>query len=419
MPRKPASATTTAAGSSRQSLVQQIVTLKRMELLFSLDTTGSMYSLLVALRRRLGDMIRQLKQRYPNLHVGFIAHGDDAAYNENYSTKSIDLTGDVGRVIEFIQTCGDTKGGGPHANYEVVLKEARGFSWTADATKALIIIGDEVPHAVGQQLPSRKPNQRNEIDYKNELRLLQSNLKIPVYGIHCLPGIRRGSERFYRSDLAASTGGTYLTMDQLDLVPDLIELLCRRTADIAEGGTGQVDEFEVELTGRAGGKLDRNRRNWFQTIRTPGGGKVSVDAGDLEAVPGGKYQLYNIFTDEGVQDFCANRGLTFQKGRLFQRVDASRKDCEVQASKIIILRHTVTGDLFSGDAARKRLGLPDGQSAELKYISDGVYKIRIGGSSGTWGPVPSSEYEVFAQSKSHNRGLKVGQEVLYDVDGIN
>ncbi len=404
--------------ASRQSLVQQIVTLKRLELLFSLDTTGSMYSLLVALRRRLGDMIRQLKQRYPNLHVGFIAHGDDAAYNEHYSTKSIDLTGDVDSVIEFIQTCGDTKGGGPHANYEVVLKEARTFSWSADATKALIIVGDEVPHTVGQHLASRRPNQRNEIDYKNELRLLQRDLKIPVYGIHCLPGIRRGSENFYRNDLAGSTGGSYMTIDQLDLIPDLIELLCRRTADIAEGGTGQVDEFEAELTGRVGGKLDRNRRNWFQTIRTPGG-TAKVDAGDLEMVPGGKYQPYEIFQADDVQDFCANHGLAFEAGRLFQRVDKFRKTCDVQGNKIIVLKHRVTGDLFSGAAARKRLGLPDGQPAELKYISDGVYKVRIGGTSGTWDPAPSNEYEVFVQSKSHNRELKVGQEVLYDVDGIN
>lgn len=416
MPRKSAPA---SASLTREQLVQRIVTLKRLELVFSLDTTGSMYALLVALRRRLGEMIRQLKKRYPNLHVGFIAHGDDAAYNEHYSTKTIDLCGDAERVIHFIETCGDTKGGGPHANYELVLKEARGLSWTDDATKALIIVGDEVPHEVGVHLPSRRPNQRNEIDYRNELRLLQGKLKIPVYGVHCLPGIRRGSERFYRHDLlVGSNGGSYLTMDQLDLIPDLIELLCRRTADLAEGVTTQVDEFETELTGRAGGKLDRNRRNWFTTIRTPGG-SVKVDAGDLEAVPGGKYQLHTLFAEEDVQPFCAARGLTFEPGRLFQRVDKFRKTCEVQGNKIIILRHRVTGDMFSGTAARNRLGLPIGQPSELKYISDGVYQVRIGGTKAPWQAAPSNEYEAFVQSKSWNRGLKVGQEVLYDVEGIN
>lgn len=385
------------AKSTRTAAVS-ITLANNVELVFSLDTTGSMYGILVETRRRLKSIISGLFAKIPGLKIGIIVHGDDAAYDEHYSAKVFDLTDKKDDILKFIDTCGNTKGGGPHANYEVVLQEARKMSWTSSKAKALVIVGDEVPHKIGQRLPSRHPGQVNQIDWENELSLLHGGLGVNVYGVHCLPGVRHGSETFYKG-MAQRTKGHYLTLDQFDLMPDLITLCCYQAADSAAGNHDNVTAFESELTTRQGGRLDRNRVQWFTSLL--GKSTTVYKASDLEAVPAGKFQRIYVAETEGVIDFCSGQNLAFKKGWLYQRLDENRTVCEVSAKKEIVLRDKVTGDLYSGVAARRKVGLPDSGTQKLYYRDH-----------------KNSEYEIYIQSTSHNRNLEAGQYVLYNLDGI-
>lgn len=50
------------------------------------------------------------------------------------------------KLCKFVDEVSSTGGGDAPEAYELALREARFFSWDDDAAKALVVIGDEVPH---------------------------------------------------------------------------------------------------------------------------------------------------------------------------------------------------------------------------------------------------------------------------------
>ena len=65
-----------------------------MEIVFSFDTTGSMYSCLDEVRKNVSDMIRRLQGDIPNLRIAVFAHGDYCD-KSTYITKHVDFTTDA------------------------------------------------------------------------------------------------------------------------------------------------------------------------------------------------------------------------------------------------------------------------------------------------------------------------------------
>jgi len=75
----------------------------RVEVVFSFDTTGSMYPCLAQVRKKVGATVSRLMKEIPGIRIGIIAHGDYCDEGSTYVTKSLDLTDDKDAIVRFVE----------------------------------------------------------------------------------------------------------------------------------------------------------------------------------------------------------------------------------------------------------------------------------------------------------------------------
>ncbi len=345
-----------------------------IEVVFSFDTTGSMYPCLTQVRKKIGATVSRLMKEVPGMRIGVIAHGDYCDAGATYVTKALDLTDDEGAVCRFVERVGPTGGGDAPECYELVLHEAQTLSWTPGYTKVFVLIGDDVPHGPAQN--PKKLNWRIEVD-----KLASQG--IPVYGVQAL---NRGHATPFYKELADKSGGFHLGLDQFSHITDMILAICMKQAS-----DDKLQAFEREVA--AGGRLHRGLHRMFDTMmkRAP---QASSAAVDLSAVPAGRFQVLDIDKDIAIREFVTENGLRFKKGRGFYEFTKTET---IQGNKEVVLMDRKTGDMWSGGRARALLGLPEGETARLR-------------------PAHLDKYNVFVQSTSVNRRLVGGTRFLYEVE---
>ncbi|KAL4218460.1 hypothetical protein ACF0H5_023194 [Mactra antiquata] len=207
---------------------------RNVEVVFCFDTTGSMYSCLSTVRENLRRTCRRLLHDVQNIRIGIMAIGDYIDYN-NYVVRYTDLTSDVDTLVDFAKNVSSTTGGDAPEAYEWALRKAQQLDWSVDSAKALVIIGDELPHA-----PSYTDQ---NLFWKDEVDVL-AGMGVKVYGVQAMN--RNESKPFYE-ELAERTNGFYLQLKDFNLITDMFLAVCYREAD-----PGQLDAFveEVQNEGR-------------------------------------------------------------------------------------------------------------------------------------------------------------------------
>jgi hypothetical protein len=120
----------------------------RVELVFALDTTGSMGGLIEGAKRKIWSLASFVAQGQPTpeLRVGLVGYRD---VGDAYVTRVHDLDGDLDRVYQRLQRFqadggGDTPEHVGRALHDAVFK----MSWVPDddAVKIVYLVGDAPPH---------------------------------------------------------------------------------------------------------------------------------------------------------------------------------------------------------------------------------------------------------------------------------
>ena len=350
------------------------MTISNIEVVFSFDTTGSMYPCLTQVRRKIKDTVSRLLDEVPGIRIGIIAHGDYCDAGKTYVTKILDLSGDVDIICDFVAKVEATGGGDAPECYELVLHEAQSLSWTETNSKTIVLIGDDIPHAPAQT--PQKLNWRKELD-----KLIENG--ITVHGVQALN--RKHATLFYQ-ELAHKSGGYHLQLNQFSYITDLFLAVCYQQAS-----NEQLQNYEQEIIDRGG--MSRGLNTIFNTMLER---EVSTiyEPSELKAVTPGRFQVLEVDNNISIKAFVLENGLTFKTGRGFYEFTKTET---IQAKKQIILMDRKTGDLFEGAAAREMLGLPEGENVRIK-------------------PSNLEEYVVFVQSTSANRKLIGGTRFLYEVE---
>lgn len=344
------------------------------EIVFSFDTTGSMYPCLTQVRRNVEATIKRLFDNAMNVRVGLVAHGD---YVDGKKMLSVhDLSTNQNSLCKFVRDVEATSGGDAPEAYEQVLHRARSMNWTDGHSKALVMIGDEVPHE-----PSYRDN-TSRIDWRLETAALR-DLKVKIYGVQCLN--RYHATTFYKA-ISQLTKGYHLQLDQFSNVTELL-----LAVGYLEQGQERLAQYEEEILST--GKMNRNLDTAFATLRGRKASKAHK-ATDLMAVPSGRFQILDVDRDMAIQSFVEEQGVTFKRGRGFYELTKSEK---VQGTKEIVLMDKLSGDLFTGKRARELLGLP------LDDVDVKLSKKNL------------EEWVPFIQSTSSNRKLVGGTRLLYEV----
>ncbi|KAJ8301410.1 hypothetical protein KUTeg_020397 [Tegillarca granosa] len=140
-----------------------------IEIVFSFDTTGSLFRCLAEIHTRLTDIVQRLQADIPGIRIAIIAHGDYCD-TKKYVIQWIDFGATLPELVDFIQKVEKTDGGDRDKCYELVLQRAREvLSWTPGSSRSLVIIGDSDPHSPGYDYGGIA----YEINWKAEMAKLQ------------------------------------------------------------------------------------------------------------------------------------------------------------------------------------------------------------------------------------------------------
>ncbi len=218
-----------------------------VEVVFSFDTTGSMYPCLTQVRRKIKSTVTRLAEEIPGIRIGIIAHGDYCDKGSSYVTKALDLTPDADAICKFVENVGPTGGGDAPECYELVLHEARSLSWSPGASKVFVLIGDDVPHP-----PTYTPS---KINWRTEVERL-GEMGIPVYGVQALN--RKHATPFY-TELAQKSGGFHLSLDQFASITDMVLAICYK-----QSSDERLQQYEREVAKQ--GRMNRGLNRIFNTM---------------------------------------------------------------------------------------------------------------------------------------------------------
>jgi hypothetical protein len=373
-----------------------------IDIVFSFDTTGSMYPCLTQVRRKVEAVIKRLFSQISGLRIGVITHGDYCDAPDTITM--LDLTDNVDKICSFVRNAPATYGGDAPECYELVLHKARSLAWRSGKSKVLVMIGDDVPHG-----PSYPQNTLN-LDWRNELGLLMEG-NINVYGVQCLA--RHRSTSFYK-EIAEKTGGFHLELHQFSAITDLVMAVCYK-----QDGAEALNTFEAEvqnsgrMTDNVGacfdimaGRTPRVVKSSASSWRTSSSArrvidtltaKADIDPSKLVPVHPSRFQVLGVDGDCPIKAFVGDNSLAFKTGRGFYQFT---KTVTVQPQKEVVLVDDSTGAMFSGDQARTMLGLPNAGVG-------GNVRLR---------PSSLPGFTAFIQSTSHNRKLLGGTKFLYEMD---
>jgi Mg-chelatase subunit ChlD len=120
----------------------------KVEVVFVLDTTGSMGGLIAAAKEKIWSIATTMAsaQQVPHIKMGLVAYRDRG---DAYITKIVDLSSDLdsmyGTLVDFVAAGG---GDGPESVNQALYDSIHHISWTQDpdAYKVVFLVGDAPPH---------------------------------------------------------------------------------------------------------------------------------------------------------------------------------------------------------------------------------------------------------------------------------
>jgi hypothetical protein len=124
-----------------------------LDLVFVMDTTGSMGPELIDLQANLVGIIRVLSRLASSLRIGFVAYKDrgDAYLTKVYPLERMN-DAHAAELVNFVQDLHAQGGGDDPEPVDEALKAALAMPWRADAQGRIIVIGDAPAHQQGAAL---------------------------------------------------------------------------------------------------------------------------------------------------------------------------------------------------------------------------------------------------------------------------
>jgi uncharacterized protein YegL len=136
-----------AAGTVTTGVIAPIAA-KRVEVVFVLDTTGSMSGLIHAAQEKIWSIASTLAQaqQAPEISIGLVAYRDRG---DAYVTQVVDLNRDLDSMYAKLMDFEAGGGGdGPEAVNEALEAAVQRMSWSQDQStyKVVFLVGDAPPH---------------------------------------------------------------------------------------------------------------------------------------------------------------------------------------------------------------------------------------------------------------------------------
>ncbi len=191
----------------------------RIEVVFALDTTGSMGGLIEAAKEKIWSIAASMAQAdpAPEIRIGLVAYRDRG---DAYVTQTIDLSADLDSMYATLMDFRAAGGGdGPEAVNQALSAAVENMSWSPsqDVYKVVFLVGDAPPHT----------DYHGERQYPQTLALARER-GIIVNTVRC--GTNPATGRAWQ-DIARLAGGDFLDVGQDG---DAVAVATPFDADLAE-----------------------------------------------------------------------------------------------------------------------------------------------------------------------------------------
>jgi len=191
-----------AANSASRQAPPAVRQRPRIEVVFALDTTGSMGGLIHAAKDKIWSIAASMAQAdpAPEIRMGLVAYRDRG---DEYVTRVVDLSSDLDSMYAALMDFRASGGGdGPEAVNQALADAVERMSWSGDDNvyRVVFLVGDAPPH----------------MDYQGERRYpeivaLANARGIVVNAIQC--GSQHDTARIWQH-IAALAQGDYITVGQ-------------------------------------------------------------------------------------------------------------------------------------------------------------------------------------------------------------
>jgi hypothetical protein len=199
--KPPARKSTPTLGGPPVLAVPELLT-RNVEVVFCIDTTGSMGGLLAVAKSKIWAICNQIAsgKPVPHLRVGLVAYRDRG---DEYVTRVYDLRNDLDAVHTDLNTFVAAGGGDlPESVNEALDEAVNKIRWSTDTRtlRIIFLVGDAPPH----------------MDYADDVKYPETCKKamekgIVINSVQC--GRDTDCEKYWK-DIAAKTGGAYVSIPQ-------------------------------------------------------------------------------------------------------------------------------------------------------------------------------------------------------------
>jgi hypothetical protein len=197
--------------------------LRRLDLVFCVDVTGSMGGLIASARRHVGNVLDALqKELGSDLRVGFVGYRDHGDGAKLFTLEP--LTTDVARVRKTIDEVKvDGGGDAPEAVFAAMVKCLE-LDWAKASYRVVLLIADAPPHGVGAPGDSypKDPTGLTLDDVANRLE----TEGLFVHALSLVPHDKITEAAFRR--LSISTGGTYSDATSGDAAMKVVDVISKQ-----------------------------------------------------------------------------------------------------------------------------------------------------------------------------------------------
>lgn len=199
--------------------------LRRLDLVFCVDITGSMGGLIASARRHVGNVLDALKKELgADLRVGFVGyrdHGDGPAKLLTVEPLNTDVE-KVRKVIDEVKV--DGGGDAPEAVFAALVKCLE-LDWAKASYRVVILIGDAPPHSVGAPGDSYAKGDPTGLSLDDVANRMETE-GLFVHALSLVPHDKITESSFRR--LSISTGGTYSDATSADAAMKVVETISKQ-----------------------------------------------------------------------------------------------------------------------------------------------------------------------------------------------
>jgi len=286
-----------AAGLSQPAtLAKRPGAAPRIDVVFALDTTGSMSGLIEGAKRKIWSVASALAdgRPTPRIRIGLVGYRDRG---DDYVTRTVDLTEDIDEVYGRLQAFSAGGGGDTPESVNQALHEAvTRMTWSQgdDVYKVIFLVGDAPPHM----------DYGNDVKYAESVDLARAR-GIAINTIQCG---NQGDTAQVWQEIARRGSGQFVAIRQdgamVALETPMDEELARLNRELAGtvlayGDAGDKAEIERKLAAakaaapavtasrlgylsKSGGRVISGRRDLVDAVKE---GATEADAVPEEALP--------------------------------------------------------------------------------------------------------------------------------------